>query len=685
MPGAVGFDMKAKLSYHIPTRGDYNFEPAWGVCFVYDRFRRSGYQLVLKYRNKSSEVVITLFRKDGMNQSEVGSRTIHNVSIQPLDCVDFEMRFDAGCIKVGLIDNVVSFAIEPKYGLIAISGESRACEAGFSDIIINGDDTPERRIWESTFRIPRTDGGVLDYNLTISVSGYENDDDLFRIDYELNGGAYENHTEFKGADCWVWEYDVFNGLYFSFGGKKYYISNDRLVFVDNDYPDLKGLLGGQDIPYRGSFMVKGKKNTSNVFIGYDRRFSLCAGNLVSDRMFTYDMSGNLLFIGKALTGDCFFDVRSAQDKEITKRIPESNPDYKDALFHAQRNHYFLKGETPVFCFDIYSKEDIRHLSVSAGLENTWFEKLEELTPVREPDSKNIFAGYGYKKYSFSVSCGMLGQSVYHVKFVCRYGNGRTYEHTSAFEVIDDLLNESPVETAGIPEIYCGDGFPTKYSTYDLASVRPDFNITHYISGSLHIPYYVEKRRTWELLSFYHQKSFLWMTRRALRNRDESYHDYPDAVKHANYLDYPYPGIEDCRNYFRYETCSCDNFDGEKIRELYREFLSENPDIAEVFPSLENDRMHPDEWAMIPCKEYDRWVTYINEKVRPWFAEQWKAIQAINPGVGRFSYGPFPAYFSNHAGAYSTKWRGLPGRCCRIRASSDGSELRSAVSDCDSAL
>ena len=129
MPGAVGFDMKAKLSYHIPTRGDYNFEPAWGVCFVYDRFRRSGYQLVLKYRNKSSEVVITLFRKDGMNQSEVGSRTIHNVSIQPLDCVDFEMRFDAGCIKVGLIDNVVSFAIEPKYGLIAISGESRACEA----------------------------------------------------------------------------------------------------------------------------------------------------------------------------------------------------------------------------------------------------------------------------------------------------------------------------------------------------------------------------------------------------------------------------------------------------------------------------------------------------------------------------------------------------------------------------
>ena len=39
-------------------------------------------------------------------------------------------------------------------------------------------------------------------------------------------------------------------------------------------------------------------------------------------------------------------------------------------------------------------------------------------------------------------------------------------------------------------------------------------------------------------------------------------------------------------------------------------------------------------------------------------EQWEEIKTVNPDVKRFSYGPYPTYFSNHAGGYSTKWRGF---------------------------
>lgn len=657
MPGTTDFAMEAKLSYREAAADGYYYEPVWCIHFGYDKMSRSGYQLKIRYSRSTNEIEIVLLRNEGVRKSELGRQMLHDISLQPEVPVGLALKCESGHITTTLCDDTVSFDVEKVRGVIALSKEGYACEPGFSDIIITGDEAPESKVWESTFRIPRTDGGVLDYSLTLSAAKFDGNDDLYRIDYELNGGAYENHTDLRGTDCWVWEYDVFNGLYFSFGGEKYYLSNDRLVFVDNDYPYLKGLLGGRDIPYRGNFMAQGKRSAENVFIGYDRRFSLCAGNLVSDRMYTYDMSGELLFIGKALTEDCFFDVRSAPDKEITRRIPESNPDYADALFHAQRNHYFMKGETQALSFDIYSKVDIRYLSVSAELENTWFEKLRELTPSRGTDSDNIFAGYGYKKYSFAVDCGLLEQSVYHVKFSCRYGNGRVYEHTSAFEVIDDSLNEAPSETAGIPQIYCGDGFSTKYSTYDLASVRPDFNITHYINGALHIPYFAEKRRTWELLDIYHRKSIIWMTRRGVRE-GETFRDYLEITKHADYIDYIDPGLEGCRYYYRYETGTCDNFDSKKVRELYHAFLSENPDIAGVFPPIENDQIDPGKWAMIPLREYDRWVTYINEKVRPWFVDQWKEIQAVNPRVRRFSYGPYPTYFSNHAGAYSTKWRGF---------------------------
>ena len=105
----------------------------------------------------------------------------------------------------------------------------------------------------------------------------------------------------------------------------------------------------------------------------------------------------------------------------------------------------MKGETAVLRFDIYSKVDIRYLSVSAELENTWFEKLGELTPSREAYSDNIFAGYGYKKYSFSVDCGLLEQSVYHVKLSCRYGNGRIYagSYTALPSPRDGLLSRMP--------------------------------------------------------------------------------------------------------------------------------------------------------------------------------------------------------------------------------------------------
>lgn len=658
MPEVNDFRLSLNLSYSVPEEGKHERKPNWGICFGYNRRFRSGYKLIFEYKENENIVDLVLCKVDGAKTREIERQNVQNVYILPKTAFDVTMTAENEKLTISVFEQEVTFNIKDNYGIVALSKEDGVGEAGFSDIIISSNEAEKRQVWKQTFCIPRTDGGVLDYYLTISIDKYENDNELFEIRYELNGGAYENHTEFKGADCWVWEYDIFLGFYFSFGDEKFYLSDDKLVFVDDDYTRLKVLLGGSDIPFCGSFNVCGLKEFKNIFIGYDRRFSICAGNLTSDRMFTYDTNGNLLFVGKALNEECLFEVKSNPSKEITKRIPENAVDYADAIFHARKNHYFFNGETPEFYIDVYSKEDIRYLKFYAELENTWFEKQEELMLHEISDNDNIFEDYGYKKYSFSAKCNVHSQGVYHIKITCLSGSEKVYEHTSAFEIIDDLSEESPQETAGLPTIYCGDGFPTKYSTYDMATVRPDFNIAHYINGSLHIPYFAEKRRTWELLEPYHRKSFLWMTQRALRNKDETYKDYQNAVKHADYINYADPGIEDCLYYYRYETGGCSNFDGKKVRELYNLFLEENPELRNVFPPIENERMDYEKWARIPCKEYDKWVSYINEKVRPWFVEQWNEIRKVNPKANRFSYGPYPVYFSNHAGSYSTKWRGF---------------------------
>ena len=466
MPEVTDFRLSLDFSFSVPGKGENNSEPIWCIFLGYDRITRSGYQLSFRYKKADCIMEITLLKINGVKRNEINRHIMRNVCIHQEQYAAVSVICEYGELEISLQNQTVLFDIEPEKGIIALSAEGHGCETGFANINIYGNRFEKEQIWKENFKIPRTDGGVLDYYLTLSIDKIN--EELFEINYELNGGAYENHTEFKGADCWVWEYDTFSGLYFLFGAEKYYLTDDRLVFVDNDYKDLKRLLGGSDIPFCGSFRVCGSMNFTNVFIGYDRRFSLCAGNLVSDRMFTYDKHGTLLFIGKALTENCFFDVRSNPSKEIAKRIPETNADYEDALFHAQNNHYFIKEETPQFGIDLYSKEDIRYLHFYAELQNTWFEKIEECSVEGIEEEDSIFPGY--RKYHFSVKCDVHAQGVYHIKITCRCGSGELYEHTSAFEIIDDALAESPQETAGLPNIYCGDGFPTKYSTYDMASV-----------------------------------------------------------------------------------------------------------------------------------------------------------------------------------------------------------------------
>lgn len=670
MPEVTELSLKLALSYAAPAELAWFKEVAWGIYFGYDRDARTGYQLVLSYKNSEQKLEVKLNQVDEIRIQELSVQTVSDVQMQPEETYPLSAAWNQEGLQLSFLGHTLLFEQKPACGVIALSREAGVREVCFSEITVCAESVEREAVWEQAFIIPRTDGGSYPYTLSLSIWRYPGKHPVYEIAHKLTGGVYENDYAQKWGDVWCHDNDRFWNLYFSLGTKKYYICRGKLCFVDHEFKDFTELSGGSEIPYCGSIRQGDQPSFSEVAIGYDRRISTNCGLLTSDRMFLYDLDGTLKWIGKPLDKPCIMMVSSSENKEWTKRIPKTSPDYEDALFHAKTNHYFTNLEAPEFWVDVYSKVDGCYLQLSAELENTWYEKIETLSAVCEDAGENVLANYGYQKMRFHVICKPQEQGVYHVRFLCRDGSSASYEHTTAFEVLDDAKKESPQETAGLPDIYCGDGTLSVYSALDFACIRPDFNLMHYINGSIQTPGGTEERRFWELIHLYHRKLLVWMTKRCLNRGDETYRDFPEMIQNVDYLNYIYPGIEHSRNYYRYDLWVPVLFDDERVRAIYDSFLEEYAEYKEYFPRINEElvqKIQPwggkpeeffEQWGRIPADAFEAWVQYINARAETLFKEQWEEIKKLNPNVKRFSYGPYNAYILNHAGAYDIKWYGF---------------------------
>ncbi len=664
MPEIDDFELSTEIFYAQPPQLTPFNRWTWEVYFGYQREKRSGYKLVISYERKEETAELAFVKVDGVTSSEIVKKNVSGVKVAANEKRTLLMTHKNDKVEAEVFG--ISLAMEAKVqaGIIGIAKETGVTDVCFGAISVKTGESvkkTEENIYRQSFTIPRTDGGAYDYYLSFSVDKIGEVNPIYQVRYELTGGVYNNHDNMQKCEVWNREHDIFWGLYFSFGAGRLYIENGKMVFCDNSYPSFKSLVNGKDIPYCGKLTIDRFEIPERVFIGYDKRSSFCAGNQASDRMYTYDSRGTLLFTGKSLDKPCFFEVTSDPDKEMVSRLPKDSVDYQDAVFHAQQNHYFINTENPAFCVDVYSTVDSGYLTFEAELQDAFFEKIKTLeVETKEAGAgQNVFEEYGYRKYRFFVKCGIHSQGVYHVEFRCLFGTNAIYKHVSAFEIFDDALTECPQETSGLPMIYAGDGCAAQYGTYNLANRRPDFNLMHYITGSLETPGPSESRKTWKLVHAYRRKLMVWMTKRGLLNGNDTYKDYPGVIQNADYLNYIYPGIEGSRNYYRYDLWNHVVFDCESVRKLYRSFLEENPDICAQFPAVdEKGCVDEQKWAGIPGESFDRLITYINDKTEPLFEKQWEEIKAINPKVKRFSYGPYHVYAVNNSGAYDTKWFGF---------------------------
>lgn len=659
MPDVDEFDLSAELFYDKPPRLTPFDRWVWEVYFGYNCEKRSGYKLSVNYVKNANTAELVFYQVDGVTCSEILKQCTRNIKVEAEERYPLLLSYRNGAVTVGVFGITAQVEAAVQRGILGFAKGCGVTDIGVAKIAVNGTKPISETVYNQSFIIPRTDGGHYDYELNLTVERIGETHPVYEVGYCLTGGVYNNRDDMQSCDVWSREHDFFRGLYFSFGTDKLYVYNGELKFSDNSYENFKNIISGDDIPYEGKLTVEKFSIPGKVYIGYDRRFSFCAGNQCSDRMFTYDSCGKLLFTGKALEEPCFFEVSSDPHKEIVSRLPKNLVNYEEAVFHAEKNHYFFSAEKPMFRVDVFSKLSSDYLSFAAELQTVYFEKIKDLKIEKIETGGNVFGNCGYKKYSFTVTCDIHAQGVYHMEFRCLYGTSAVYKHTSAFEIFDESTDESPQETAGLPMIYCGDGCAAYYPTYNLANQKPDFNIMHYINCSLDTPGTAEKRRAWELTHIYRRKLLVWMTRRGLLNRNDTFENYPGLAVNADYINYVYPGIEDSSIYYRYDLWKHAVFDAEKVRTLYRAFLAENPDIRNDFPEFDdNGNVDEQRWAMIPGESFERLVGYINDKTEPLFEKQWEEIKKINPNVKRFSYGPYPVYGIDNSGAYDTKWFGF---------------------------
>lgn len=655
MPDVDEFSMTCTLFYVPPIEFDSCKSAIWTVGFGYDPVLECGQQIRILYTPSEHSVRIDYCTIDKTTISEISSLLIDDVTMS-LNGNKLKICVKGNDLRGEICGMAFSFNIQKCCGIVTLSKECETSAIGFADIAIKSEYPKKENIYSCTFRIPKTDGGCMDYFIDITVDKYTQKMNMYEIGYNLHGGANEKESKFAACDCWLADFDEFKSLYFGIGNEKYYINNNTLVFTCNEKPNFKKRVDGQNTPYVGRYFTSHYDSAGKITVGYKMRYSLGAGNLASNRVFLFDRNADMLYNGKTLSDDFIINVASSKNKKITNNIPEDIPKYEEALFFAENNHFFYTDEKIKFNVELYSKVEKKYLHVYAYLADAYFSRIKDLDIIEcDGVSQTPLSEYGYTKTNYDVFIeNVLPQGVYHIAIICEYGEAKEFKHLSAFEVIDPDESISPQESSGLPTIYCGDAILTEYSTNDLRVARPDYNITHYINGSLYVPRMAEDMQVWRLLSLYKRKFFSWMTYRTLTSRSETFADYPETLKNADYLYVTYSGNENCERNDRCPVWSYSNFESETVRRVLDDFLDEYPQYGEYFRNLDEDK-----WYSIQGEILDKWTHYHNAKIKPIFMKQWnEKIQQINPKVKRYAYGPYPAYTSRHSGAYNTKWYGV---------------------------
>ena len=637
-PALKDFTLSANVGF-LPPAVAYFANEEWAFDFGYLPKKRTAQRIAIGYDAKKNSVSATLLKVNGKSSDPICSSIYENVTLDPDASYPFTFKIENGKCKGSFAGLDFSFDIDANLGKIAIASSHTGNGVFFSSLSVESDECVAEVISENEYLIPFYDGGCVPYKINLAVKKF---DDVYELSYELSGGSYSKNTPNYKMEVWSVEYDIFTNPYIRFykGGKAktLYIKNGTLTFVEQN-ETIKAtelMMGGEKIPYKGSFYLDEFDPDADFAFGYDMFRSL--GNELQEgkREFIF-RGGELIYSGDSLVDDYVITVKSSENKAITERIPKDIDMYESALSHARENHYFLSDECVRFKVTTYARKNADLVDVRFYLLDAFFEKVQDINYVNvEPKGVDL---YKHQINEYSVVLEKMEQGVYHLKVALLLGDEVLSEHTSAFEVLDDS-DVSPRESSKIPFMYSGEATPPniEFNCPDPWIIKPDHNETHYVECMLGVPEIIEKRRGWEILKLYKLKTFMWIDHRTTP-KGKSYKEYMKTIKLANYLKLAGPPC-----YALLPSI----FKRDGVLDIYREFEKEHPDYN--LPTVtENGEISRHDFDKFYRSYGTEWLTYLSEKNSLNVISMHEDIKKINPNVKFVQYGPYTPYSGRFPG------------------------------------
>lgn len=651
---------------------------AWGVVFGYDRRNRVGYELEVKRLPDEEGTAIALYYVRRLKRELILENKYD--FLQNADIVyPFDMQVTETGVSCSFAETRFFCSLSTVKGKVAFFRGEAFREIYLSDLSFQTEEILPLEEKKYHFVLPNDNGGNTAYKLTLTLTHYR--DGYTKVDSLLSGGLWERIREemIRSTDCWAVIDDNITGAYFRLGeSERYYLFNGMKRILPEDYARVlneydnewyanlvkdsfdtfKVVTDVAEKPIQTTFMLFAKPKFETVTIGYDRFSSQFAEYIAGERQFVYDLDGDILYNGQPLDGDVALDISSPLSKNFADLIPSTAYDREGIIYNLTVNHFFTVLDEVEFTIDLRSEKDLSLFSVEACLSDAFFKKIKPLTAIQGGSARQEF---GTPK-TWQTEVGKLALGVYHLTINVLYGGKIVKTHQSAFEVIDPNSEISPQAASGLPTMYASDGALPGLETFlpDFWCTHADFNTMHYFDIVHILPYEAEKKRHWEIAPLFKRKTFTWLTQRAVRKehiKDESFMRL-GAVKNFDYLNMPFPGITDSRNFYRYDLFEHDLNTNEML-DIFEEYLLLHKDIAEQcgLTDVRNEPIKKENYVEFLKLCSTDYLDYALPKIRALFDEQWAQVKKINPKAKRQSYGPYNNYVSPLSGGYTAKWFG----------------------------
>lgn len=673
IPTIRTFSLKFDLLYY--KNHCVGLDETFGIVFGYDRFARTGYQLeIIHVGNGSTKIrllslsgrhreVLKEQAYDFLQECNIQHPVHLTVTEDSVHCTLDNLRFDCA-----------TTAVQGKIGFLR---EAAFREHYISHLQLETEEITQTPVGEYTMVLPRDNGAELAYSLTVCL--FDLGENITRVDYTLGDGLWSRKPMLKSeGNCWALIYNEFTGLYFACNNqKRLYIENGTARIIDANYlPRIDEGTGGElpiiqsisdiyrsvtnvwAIPVSGTFLVQDLGNLEEITVGYDKFLGFGAEFYSGERQFVFDTKGKLLYNGEPLDSEFSIDVKSPLNQALADAIPSNACDREMILHHLEGNHYFYTDTENEFTVDIRSTHGTEDLSVRCYLQDAFLRTEQEL-PVIPVGTPNQYSKAPAKSYGIHLQALPLG--VYHLSVEIFYFGEFVKEHHSAFEVIDPSSDLSPQEASGLFRAHVGDGAPLGMTLFfpDPWSPMADFNIGHYISNALVLPYAADRRRVWEVYPLFKRKTFSWMNSRAVASDDlisgKAWNF--GVTKNFDFIFNGWPSLSN--------GTPCDRPDFFIYSKFKSRFLENLEEFLYLHPDIQSELRLDDVKKSFSVSDYNAFMSrccgQFIDFCLPLIAEakdrDWEKITAVNSHVKRHSYGLWAAYLGPNVGAYSARWYG----------------------------